>query len=96
MFLAEIDTLGLGLHDLKNDKSFYVNFQVETELDKVTVAGCKPPWYLWWFKQWEKLLNEGVREAFEEYANNFEHQVGKVVLFLGRGDLPIILPFVFL
>ena len=36
--------------------------------------GCKPPWFLWWFKQWQDLLNEGVQEGFQQFANNYEKQ----------------------
>ena len=36
--------------------------------------GCKPPWYLSWFDKWKELLNEGVTEAFQEFADNYEHQ----------------------
>ncbi len=46
---------------------------VDTKLNDVSVRGCRPPWYLWWFKKWQSLLNDGVREAFEEFANNYEH-----------------------
>ena len=38
------------------------------------LQGCKPPWYLWWFQKWQCLLNEGVQQAFQEFANNYEHQ----------------------
>ena len=38
----------------------------------VNVAGCRPPWYLFWFKQWQSLLNDGVQEAFQEFADNYE------------------------
>ena len=41
----------------------YLNFQ-----------GCKPPWFLFWFKGWQKLLNEGVQEGFQEFANTYEKQ----------------------
>ncbi len=47
---------------------------VHTNLHDVSVKGCKPPWFLFWFKAWQSLLNEGVQEAFQEYANNYEHQ----------------------
>ena len=40
----------------------------------VYLQGCKPPWYLSWFDQWKDLLNEGVTEAFQEFADNYEHQ----------------------
>ena len=36
------------------------------------MAGCHPPWYLFWFKQWQSLLNNGVEEAFQEFADNYE------------------------
>ena len=45
---------------------------VETVLNDVRVRGCRPPWYLWWFKKYQDLLNEGVQEAFQEYADNYE------------------------
>ena len=38
----------------------------------VNVAGCHPPWYLFWFKQWQSLLNNGVQEAFQDLADNYE------------------------
>ncbi len=47
---------------------------VETTLENVQVRGCHPPWYLAWFKKWQSLLNEGVQEAFQEFADNYEHQ----------------------
>lgn len=59
---------------LTQPKLFCLSPQVETELQDVNVEGCKPPWYLWWFKKWQSLLNEGVHDAFEEFANNFQHQ----------------------
>lgn len=59
----------------KQEDRMSINIKpVDTKLNNVNVAGCKPPWYLWWFKKWQKLLNEGVQEAFQSYANNYEHQ----------------------
>ncbi len=57
-----------------DEKRLSVNIKpVDTKLNDVNVNGCKPPWYLWWFKKWQSLLNQGVQEAFEEFANNYEH-----------------------
>ncbi len=36
------------------------------------MAGCHPPWYLSWFRSWQRLLNRGVQRAFAEYANKYE------------------------
>lgn len=47
---------------------------VNTILHDVFVEGCKPPWYLAWFKKWQDLLNKGVREAFQEFADTYQHQ----------------------
>ena len=47
---------------------------VNTILHDVSVVGCRPPWYLAWFKKWQSLLNSGVREAFQEFADTYQHQ----------------------
>jgi len=36
---------------------------LQTQLYDVKVLGCKPPWYLSWFKQWKDVLNSEVRKA---------------------------------
>lgn len=34
--------------------------------------GCRPPWYLFWFKGYQKLLEDGIQEGFQEKASNYE------------------------
>merc|ERR1719186_1607144 len=48
---------------------------VDTELRNVNVNGCRPPWYLWWFKQWQDMLNSGVQDAFQQFADNYSHEL---------------------
>jgi len=48
---------------------------VDTELSDVNVLGCRPPWYLWWFKSWQEMLNTGVQEAFQGFADNYSHSL---------------------
>ena len=59
----------------KNKERLAINIKpVETTLEDVNVSGCKPPWYLSWFTGWQAVLNEGVQEAFQQFANNYQHQ----------------------
>jgi len=48
---------------------------VETVLSNVRVEGCRPPWYLWWFKAWQEMLNTGVQQAFQEFADSYSHSL---------------------
>ncbi len=36
-------------------------------MKNVDVRGCKPPWYLAWFKSWKKLLNNGVQVGDRQF-----------------------------
>ena len=75
-YSANIDTKVSfrAIWDNTTDKLAIKIKPVETALKDVNVAGCKPPWYLSWFNQWKELLNEGVQEAFQQFADNYEHQ----------------------
>lgn len=47
---------------------------VNTSIHDVNVKGCRPPWFLFWFKAWQDLLNKGVQEGFQSFADNYEKQ----------------------
>ena len=73
-YTADIDfSIALAVNWDEERKKIAIKIKpVQTTIKNVNVAGCHPPWYLFWFKQWQSLLNDGVQEAFQEFADNYE------------------------
>merc|ERR1712061_956763 len=61
--------------DKVNKKINVTIIPVDTTLRDVNVEGCRPPWYLCWFKQWQDMLNNGVQDAFQKFADNYSHSL---------------------
>jgi hypothetical protein len=60
----------------EEEKRIHVKIRpVDTVLSDVNVLGCRPPWYLWWFKSWQEMLNAGVQGAFQEFADTYSHSL---------------------
>eukprot|EP00095_Tigriopus_kingsejongensis_P007184 maker-scaffold3067_size10345-snap-gene-0.2 protein:Tk07184 transcript:maker-scaffold3067_size10345-snap-gene-0.2-mRNA-1 annotation:"predicted protein" len=75
-YTADID-FQMGFQAFWDDHLHKLRFHIQpvnTAISNVNVAGCHPPWYLSWFKKWQDLLNDGVQEAFEEFAVTYKHQ----------------------
>merc|ERR1719208_576933 len=68
--------LSFGVNWNETTKKIDVTIRpVNTDLKDVHVLGCRPPWYLWWFKSWQEMLNAGVQGAFQELADNYSHRL---------------------
>ncbi len=73
-YTANID-MELSIQVLLLDSKMSVRIKpVNTAIDNVNVQGCRPPWFLFWFKGWQDLLNKGIQEGFQNLADNYEKQ----------------------
>ena len=70
----KIKPVETDIYDVNVDVTFASYFFWRLLSSSHFLQGCKPPWFLFWFKGYQKLLNDGVQEGFQDYANNYEKQ----------------------